>query len=372
MPLTVTKDPKLSVSKFGTLLSRGSRIWSGTITFDSSYPIGGESISLPFTPDIAIIEPTFKYQFRYDHTNSKVKVLRPAVPLIVEEAVTVASNVGTLKHKPFYVLAIETTAGTTTDHFSVIPTGETPLTKQCAVTFTDGTLTFLAGDAVTAARVTYIPLQESGPFCSDNLVVDEAVTAAAAKATLANRAAAVQYVWDDTDGVIDGLEPVGEEPSATHKAVVDITNGSSETDVDFHGDDEGNSVKVTYVKYTAFQSIMQLGDDDVSAASEQYNWTENHYPHIVIPGLGTACVGETGEAGNVALVWAGPSGTLGAGKPVLDIRINDWQTDESTALATFAMPAILLNPITDGIGLMEEDRATDLSSVTARMMAIKV
>lgn len=371
MAVTMTKDVKLTPAEFKTLLARGSKFWSGTITPDSAYPIGGESISLPFTPDGVLVEPVSGYTFEYDHTNAKLKAFTQGKQLIVEEAVTVASNAGQLKHKPFYILSIESTAGTTTGPFSVIPTGETPLTTQCAVTFTNGALTFLSTDAVTAARVTYIPLHETGPFSSANLVVDEAVTAAAAKAELANRAAAVQYVWDDTDGVIDGLEPVGEAPSATHKAVVDITNATPSTDIDFHALDEGNSVKVTYIKYAAFAAWQQLGDGDLTLSSEVYGFTENHYGPIAMPGLGTALVGEA-TATNVELIWSGPSASVAAGVPVLDFKLNKWSTDEATAITTLAVPIILLDPFNSNPGKLEVASGEDLSSLTLRMLAWKV
>jgi len=356
---------------FNTARARG-KLWVGTVAFDSSYPIGGEAITFPWTPSLVMIEPQAGYQFEYDHTNAKIKAFTPGKQLVVEEVVTVASNAGQLKHKPFYILAVESTAGTTTGPFSVIPTGETPLTTQCAVNFATGGLTFLADDVVTAVRVTYIPLHETGPFSSDNLVIDEAVTAAAAKAALANRAAAIQYVWDDTDGVIDGLEPVGEAPSATHKAVVDITNATPATDIDFHADDEGNAIKVTYIKYAAFQAWQQLGDGDLTLSSEVYGFTENHYHPIAIPGLGTALVGEDGSATNVELIWSGPSASVNAGVPVLNFSLNKWETNESTAIVTLAVPIILLDPFDNNPGLLEVANGTDLSGLTSvKVMAMR-
>lgn len=337
------------------------------IDFDSSYAIGGEAFDYAAKGFLRADSVKFisksGLEFEYDYTNKKVKAFMPGKSLVVEESVTVASNLGQLAHKPFYILSVESTTGTTTGPFSVIPTGETPLTTQCAVTFTSGVLTFLTGDAVTAARVTYIPLHETGPFSSANLVVDEAVTAAAAKAALANRASAVQYVWDDTDGVIDGLEPVGEAPSATHKAVVDITNATPATDIDFHADDEGNSIKVTYIKYGTFPPYRNAGDGDITLASEIYNFTTNHYNHIAIPGLGTALVGEA-TATNVELIWSGPSASVGAGVPTLDFELNQWSTNESTAITTTAVPLIFLDPNQEPNGMLEIPNAYDLSGVT--------
>jgi hypothetical protein len=200
------------------------------------------------------------------------------------------------------------------------------------------------------------------------LVIDESVTAAAAKTALANRAGMVQYVYDDTDGARCALEPVGEAPSATHKAVIDITNATPTTDIDSHADDEGNTLKVTYVKYSAFTADHWRNDTDITLASEIYNWNTNDFCGVVIPGLGTQVVGETGAAGNVELIWGGPSATLGAAVPVWNPKQNLWSTNEGTALVTLAMPALYLGAH-DGGGLVEAAVGEDLSSIAPKIQA---
>lgn len=54
-------------------LARGLNIYFGSIAFDNSYPTGGESITLPFTPVLVIIEPSAGYIFQWDYDNKKVK-----------------------------------------------------------------------------------------------------------------------------------------------------------------------------------------------------------------------------------------------------------------------------------------------------------
>jgi hypothetical protein len=286
--------------------------------------------------------------------------------LVEEEAVTVASNAGQLAYKPFYIIAVQVTAGTTTGAFNVIPTGETPLTKQVAVTFTTGALTFLSTDVVTAAKVTYIPQQSSGPFAVANLVVDEEVTASASKVDLANQACAVQYVWDDTDGVIAGLEPVGEAPSATHKFVIDIDDGSNDTNIDCHADDAGNTLKVTYIKYSALPATSCIGDGDTSLTSEAYGFTATgHYRALVVPGLGTQVVGETGAAANGTVTWEHEaSGTAAAGIATWSPATNSLLTNEVTALVTLAMPFFVLDPLVVQSTLGECAVGRDLSGLT--------
>jgi hypothetical protein len=219
---------------------------------------------------------------------------------------------------------------------------------QVAVNFTTGALATYATDAVTGLRVTYFPQQTGGPFASSNLVVDESIVAAAAKTTLANRAMAVQYVWDDTDSALDALEPVGEAPSATHTVAIDIVNGSSATDIDFHGDDEGNTVKVTYLKYSGFKAGSQINDTDISAAS--YNFTESvHYRGLVVPGYGCVVVGETGAAANLEIKIAGPSRAAADNISQWDPHLNKISTAQTTpaALATFATPWFIVEQETE-------------------------
>lgn len=354
MSLTVALD-----NRKVTESSRGKGVITGTIAFDSSYPTGGESLSgiTAYFKDLEsiVFESQSGYAFEFDETNDKVKVYLPsgtpaiaitAGPplLITEEIVTVTSNVGALANVPFYIVAIESTAGSVTGAFNIIPTGETAATKECAVTLTSGALTFKATDAVTSCRVTYIPLQTSGPFVEANRVIDESVTAAAAKATLANRACAVQYVYDDTDSTLVTFEPVGEAPSATHVCVLDITNGSSATDIDSHADDEANALKVTYIKYSALSVIECIGDGDLSLTSEAYNWTGTaNYRAIVVPGMGTQFCGEETGAGNELGTWEGPSGTAANTVGTWDPYKNYLLTNNTNAIVSLAMPWFVLD-----------------------------
>ena len=371
MAITKTVDANLQINPSALSYSaRGGMQEIGTIAMDSAYPIGGEAITFPNfknNPKFVQLESEGGYSFEYDRTNNTIKAFTSGQSLIVEEVVTVATNVGTLKHKPFYILAIDVTAGNATGPFNAIPTGEAAATTECAVTFTSGGLTFFATDAVTAVRVTYIPLHETGPFSSDNLVVDEEITAATTPVAIANQAAAVQYVYDSTDVERDALEPVGEQPSATHTAVVDIDD-SSDTKIDFETTDTGNTIKVTYIKYATFDAAFQLGDGDLTLATEIYNFTTNHYNYLAIPGLVTQLVGEEGT-NNVELIWSGPSASVGAAVPTLDFELNQWSTNESSAITTLAVPILFLNALTTVNARLEVGTGVDLSGLTIRYVA---
>ena len=266
--------------------------------------------------------------------------------LVVEEVQAVASNTCTLSHVPLYIVAVDVTAGNVTGAFNVIPTGETPLTLQVAVTFPTGVLTFLSTDAVTSVRVTYLPKRGSGYLSA--VTVDEAVVAAAAKTNLAARAGLVQYVWNDTSGVLCALEPSGEAPSAANTAVVDI-NDSSNTSIDSNAADEGNSLKVTYVPFAQLAPGTFVDDTDITLSAEVWNFTGDPtvlgYHNLVVPGLGTILVGERGDASNAAPTWAGPSGTAANTVATWNPARNSIITNLDVAMVTTAISWMVLDPL---------------------------
>jgi hypothetical protein len=73
--LTVTYDQGEGVYSLQALKNRNFGIITGTITFDDSYPTGGESLDLSTKMadlNVVFIEPTGGYVFTYDHSNKKV------------------------------------------------------------------------------------------------------------------------------------------------------------------------------------------------------------------------------------------------------------------------------------------------------------
>ena len=376
MGITKTIDTDLQANPtIHSYASLGGMFEVGTITMGTTYPIGGEDITFPpwrQKPRFLEIEAEGGYEFQYDRANNKIKAFTGGKSLIVEEVVVVASHTGTLAHKPFYILAIDVTATTTTGPYHVIPVGKTPLTLECAVNFATGGLTFVAADLVTAVRVTYIPLHETGPFSSDNLVIDESMVASDTPKDLANQAAAVQYIYDVTGGNRMALEPVDEEPSATKFAVVDIDDGSDDTNIDVHNDDDTNVLSITYIKYGTFAPAFQLGDGDLTLDSaggiETYYFVTHEYNYLAIPGLGTQCVGEA-TATDLEFAWSGPSITAGAGAPTIDFEFNKWATNEGTAVTTLAVPIIFLNALSLQNAKLEVATGEDLSGLTIRYVA---
>lgn len=349
------------------------------LAFDSSYPTGGEAITVPGLAAInEIYFPQVSgYLFEYDKANKKVKVYTPtgagnahthAVALdtgvsaagaahthvftgtaaaqkpayIVEEPVTVTANVGTLAHIPLYITAVHVTAASSvTGAFSVIPVGETPKTKQVAVNFVTGAMTFLSTDGVTAAKVSYIPKRSAGYLSA--VTVDEVVVASASKVNLAARAGLIQYVWDDTDGVLVDFEQPGTAPSATHFCTVDILD-TADTSIDSHADDADNNLKVTYVPYTQIPPGCFIDDADISLSSENYAFTESgHYADKLIPGFGVNAIGETGTADRSAAIWEGPSGSAADGIAILNPALNKILTNQDTAMTIISIPWMILD-----------------------------
>ena len=370
MAITATIDKKT--------VQGNKRTHRASLTFDSSYPRGGEAFTADTMGmnrlDMVFPTPSSNLNFEWDETNDKLKALDTVPVLIEEEAVTVVAltGVGTLAYNPLYIIAVQVTAGTTTGAFNVVPVGETPLTKQVAVDFTTGGLTFLAADEVTAAVITYIPQQASGPLSAATLVVDEVITASATPVALTNQAMAVQYVWNDTNGTLCGLEPVGETPSATNKAVVDIEDTSTTT-VDSIVGDAGDSLKVTYLKYAPFPAGSSLGDADITLSSEAYGFLETlHYRALVIPGMGTQVVGESAGANEVATWENEISGTAAAGVATWTPSKNYVLTNNTQAIVTSAIQWFLIDPLIIKPGMGEVQNGTDLSAITAEVIAMGI
>lgn len=342
------------------------------VTFDSSYPTGGESLTAADLGWDSIIElkarsTTNGYEFSYDYTNHLLKAERSTPALIVEESVTVTSNVGALANIPAYIVAvtISTTVG-----LHVVPSTVTPVTGQVAVNFTTGAVTFAAADNVTTALVTYFPRKRGTLF--DTPTVNESVVASASKVNLAARAAMVQYVYDSTDGVIDVIVPSGEAPAATHQASIDI-NDSGNTSIDTHADDDGNTLLVTYIPYSYLTDpSMFLDDTDISSDFEPYNFTgTGNYNALVVPGLGTHLVGEEADATNRDIPFGGPSRTATNGTlAVWNPSTNTVTAAQTTNLATVSIPWILMGPSNMGNSLNEVPAGTNLAAITVRMFAL--
>lgn len=227
--------------------------------------------------------------WKWDYTNRKLRAYRQGhiPPLVVEEAVTLTSHVGTLKYPPAYIICTVGTISATVQPLRPIPTGITPATKEVAVTFTTGVVTCFATDAVSAMKVTYIPQQPSGPFSAANLVIDESITLATGTVNTAFRAATMQYCYQTT--ATAARLPMG-HAVASGVVTCDINNAGATT-FDCHADNDAKVAKVTYLKYAGFNQpgIEFIDQASIALTSEVKEYGKaagDRVSGLILPGLG--------------------------------------------------------------------------------------
>lgn len=360
MGLTVTRRP--AFDKPGRTVS--------DIAFDNNYAApGGESLTPRQLGLSAIslvhIPQKYGHTFEYDVANQKLKALRPG-PFIVDEATGTftAGAAYTLKRLPAYILAIRGTAGSTGAK-RLIPTGETLSAGQCSVNFTTGVMSW--GDAaLTAARIVYVPLGMPG-FTSDLLVVDEAAPIASNVITLAHRAAAIQYLWNNEDNEILSLVPVGESPSGAACAV-DINNtGSTTITVTTGRIGDGTGTKVTYLKY-ANNPLRFVDQADRTVTADVLGPGTDatmDVAGIVLPGYGQVVVGETGAAANLQALLVDADGSAAADVAVWDPWRNTVTFANADGYATAEIPLLYAQQELLGSAFLEVASGSDLSGLTA-------
>lgn len=355
---------------------------SATVAFDSSYLSGGESLTPAdlgigdFVGPIEFTQGEDGYIFKWDDANDKILAYAPQVrpQLVVEEVVTMTTDVGTLAFLPAYIIAItDTTAGVV---YRIIPVAETPVNNvSVTVNFLTGLITNAGADGPPTLTVTYCPQQNAGVFAASNMVIDETAVAASAGVNLANRAAAIQYVYNTTNTAVWAEFPPGEAPAATGDLNIVIDN-SSNTTLDTHSDDDGDTITVTYLKYSGITSPGQAIDDtDITLASEVLDWglaAGANYRSLVIPGYGTRIVGEETGSGNEIGNWSNAGDTPADGIASANLYTNVYTTNNTSAFVTLSIPWLVLDPLLDaGISpvLTEVLSTTDLSAVSVQVYA---
>lgn len=178
MALTIASSVQQERTSFGSLYAV-----SASITFDSSYPTDGESLT-PAQLGLSEVygcwnlsTQSISYVTKYNQTTQKLQVYgigsgtlsatfngnalaghdHNAQP-INAELQAVAADTCTLNNLPAAVSSVTSTAGGVTGGFIPVADGVAPATGEVSINFATGVLTFNAGDAVTACRVAYIPL----------------------------------------------------------------------------------------------------------------------------------------------------------------------------------------------------------------------
>mgnify|MGYP001589643368 CR=1 FL=1 len=350
------------------------------ITFDSSYPQGGESVTLRqlglsvMLRNLQVTGAPSGYSFGYNPTTKKLQVFRPGPVVVTEATGTFTAGVAyTLKKIPGYILAIRGTAGSTGVK-RIIPSTKTPGANQVAVNWTTGVMTW--GDAaITAATIVYVPRGVPG-FTTDLLVVEESVTVGPPSAvqvgTLANRAAAICAVWNNEDDTLMTYVPVGETPTGSSVAI-DINN-SGNTIITVPAatiSDGAAKLIVTYLKFTGNPLTAGLNWRD------QADWTVTSdtvgpgtdaawdVAGLVIPGFGQQIVGETGAAANLQAILVDAAGATAANVAVWDPSRNTISFLNADSYVTIEIPLLYFSAEMFGTITEEVPDGTDLSFLSA-------
>ncbi len=315
------------------------------LTFGNSaltYPSGGvpmpaaSALGLRTIKAVQVIGDTSTpgTSWGWDYTNNTLRATRTGhiPPVIVEEAVTLTSHVGTLKYKPAYIICAVGTISATVTPLKPIPASIAPATTQMAVNFSTGVVTCFATDAVSAMKVSYIPQQSSGPFSADNLVVDEAITLSTGGVNTAFRAATMQYCYQTT--ATAARLPFNNQTAASGRPKLDMVN-STATTFTAHSDNNAKVALVTYLKYAGFADnvgVTFIDQATVSLSSQVVEFGKtagNLTPGLYIPGFGGQLV--TVETTNFIQNYLGDSSvTAAAGIVKYEIAKQKLTTAETT------------------------------------------
>jgi hypothetical protein len=357
------------------------------VQMDSSYPQGGYGPTQNFTAAaLGLGGYTFKDMILLgingvgsgivsaylDYNTHKLVAIRNpgdlSAALIVEESVTVASNVGKLANIPGYIISINASAGTTTGAFNVVPKSITPATTQCSVNFATGGLTFFSTDAVTTALVTYIPMG-IGPFIPANQVIDEAVTLSSSGVNLVNQASLIQYVYDTGNATPALQRLIGNQASpavATNQQKVNFRN-TTHTTLTAAAGNNTDAALVTYWKASAI-GLAQGFTAEASLATSSNVLTITS-PSIAIPTFGTMLAAVTTVPAIVNESMLGPSGTAAAGNPVWNPFANKFTFVSGDAITNVYFSYINYNDLAFQVS-SEAPAGANLSAVTIRAMFI--
>jgi hypothetical protein len=362
----------LTAVKGGESVSGTMRVTTWDVAFDSNYDARGEALTprqmgLRTVNDVQISAPvTGGFSFHYDRTNSKLRALRPAGPVLTTEATgTFAAGVAyTLAQLPGYILSIRGTAGALGPKV-LIPTGETLAAGQVSVDWTTGMLTW--GDAaITAATILYIAKGRPG-FTADVLVVDEAAPIVANVITLVNQAIAVQYVWNDEDNellipVTDNVALTGAQCNmnlnSTGSSVITVTTGRI-------ADGSVGKTKVTYLK-RAGNPLQALDKQDITVTTNVAGpgtiAAQLGIPSLAIPGYGVhLAVSDTTGPAQRLVTLQDLNGVSAALSGLWNPAQNTFSYNATDSVDIMEMPFALQGPSSGGASGEELPGGTDLS-----------
>lgn len=265
-----------------------------------------------------------------------------AIPnFVIEEAVTLTSNVGTLAYPPAMIIAATGTISAATKPLKPIPTGVSDanmVAQDIQVDWTNGIVQTKNSDAVSSLKVSYIPQQDSGFFSRSNMVIDEAVTLASGNNNIANAAAAMSYVYS----VAGNKRLLFAHASASGKVLV--TLGSSATNVIAANVADAGSAKVTYLKFSGLpdaSSFVAAASISLSSQAKEFGKAAAEKNERVLPATAPFIIGnETTNFLEISL--GGPSVTAAVNLAKYDWTINKITTAESSAQTAITDTGLLI------------------------------
>jgi hypothetical protein len=366
-----------------------------------------------FVGPIQIIEGEDGFIFKWDRTNQKIVVYEAAleagtisqptytgdadVPFFVEEeAVSVAAggspDTGTLAYAPAYIVSVADSTGVT---YRVIPNDETAVDNvSVQVDFTTGVMTFADADDPAAVRVTYFPSRAGTFFDNANAVEENIVTDDTTPAASTNRAACVQYLYNRTGSAIEKLIPVGEVQGAG-EIILNI-NDSGNTTIESNTAQNGNSIAIRYLNFSALEpGITFVDDTDVAFTTEDIDFSSAGLGQVgtasrdklIVPGFGNVVVGEETGSGNEIATWGDSGTTVANDVAAWSSKINKWESLNTNAFVTASVPQLeidfaqLVDPTSTGTvstptftgggssALTEVGNGTDLQNVVVDIYA---
>ena len=308
------------------------RTMQATVTLDSSYAYGGESL-LPGDLGLQKIErleilPVSGYSFEYDHTNKKLKVYSDAniQPFVYEEQHTITADDNIVLNYP--AAAILCIASDSQSQILIEPS-DTPTTNECnlAAAMAEGvcpTINFHSG-TTGIVKVTYIT--QAWAEVWDNRVSSGDFTTASHVADLSDTICFIEScVALDTSGAVvnsRNLFTRGGDSPATGECEVDWsdsgTTPAGDTTLTFVSTDAVTDIKLTYIKLPASGFLFErfTEDEDVTIGGEE---GASKYP-ILFPALCNQCPDYTGAGEHAPHSLQMPEGdALGTS---LEFRI-DW------------------------------------------------
>lgn len=343
-----------------------------------TYPSGG--VSLPAASKFGLRRPlqalipiqdrnlTSLVEWRHDYASATLRGYGTGhVPsIVIDEAVTLTSNAGTLKYLPAYILTTRGTVSAATVPLKVVPHTITVGTQEMTVNWTTGAVTTKATDSVTGLLVSYIPQQPSGFFSQANMVINESVTLSEDKVNFAHRAAALQYVYQTT---ATAARLVLGHAVASGVVLLDIAD-SGNTSLDCHADNAAKAAVVTYLKYAGLENSAAVRFTDqaqIALTSEAKEWgkTAGDLTNgLVIPGTGTQIIGA--ETTNYLPIWLMDGGaTDGPGKATFNIMQQKIITDETAGQTSIEdTPLLFYSPLLQRTGGLAELTTNDAPTAT--------